>query len=272
MARPTGCSLRDSAAARRAQDLPLVAGERVHLGHPRAPLGQRPGLVDQHGGRPRQDLERRPPAEQDPHLRRPARADHDGRGRRQPHGAGAGDHQHRHRGDEGVAQRGRRAERDPRREGHRRHRHHHGHEHGGDAVGQRLHGGLRPLRLLDEADDLGEQRLRPHAGGAEDERPAAVHRAAGHGRALAHLHGRRLAGDGRRVDEAQRPPPPPRRPGGARPAAPPRGRRGRPRRWPRRPRPRRAAPARSAAGGRRASRSPPTCAASRAPPGTCPRG
>ena len=77
---------------------------------------------------------------------------------------------------------------------------HDGHEDGRHAVDEPLDRRLAGLRLGDEPRDLRERRVRADAGGADDEPPERVDRAAGDVVAGPDLDGHRLAGQHRLVD------------------------------------------------------------------------
>ena len=136
------------------------------------------GLVDGDHIGIAERLERIAAAEQHAHFGGAAGADHD-RGRRgKAHGAGTGDDEHRNRIDERKGQGRIGPEHEPDDEGGERCQHHRRHEPVGYLVHQRLDGQLVGLRLLDHADDLGDQRIGADLGGAEGERTVAVDRAA----------------------------------------------------------------------------------------------
>ena len=77
------------------------------------------------------------------------------------------------------------------------------HEHGHDAVGERLDGRLRSLRLFHEPHDLREQRVGPDARRLHEQRPGLVHRPADDLGAHALLHRDGLARHHRLVDVAR---------------------------------------------------------------------
>ena len=147
----------------------VEAGRGLEIGELGPPRRQRPRLVERDHGHVAKRLERFALAEQDAELGRPAGADHDRRRRGKTHRAGAGDDQHGHGVDQGEAQRRLRTEREPQEEGQGGYGHHRRHEPAGDLVDKRLDRQLRTLRLLDHPDDLGEQGVRPHLGGAKGE-------------------------------------------------------------------------------------------------------
>ena len=180
---------------------PLEPFGQMQVGQRRMPQRQRAGLVQRDDLGLAQHLQRLAPAKQHAHFRRAPGADHDRRGRGQPHRAGAGDNQHRHRIDQRQTQSMGRPKRQPACKGQRGGRHHCGHEPQGDPVDHRLNRQFRPLRRLDHGDDLREHRIASHRRGAKGQRALLVDRAA-HQRAADGLgHRDRLAGDHRLIDE-----------------------------------------------------------------------
>ncbi len=143
--------------ARQAQQLPLGNSGRGHDVGDHGP-SRRHGarLVEDHGGQPVGLLEGAGVLEKDARFGTPARPDHDGGGRGQAHGTGAGDDQDGHHADQGGHQLARQyIPDDERAQGDE--------DHGGDEDGRHpvddpLDRGLAGLGLLDQADDLGQDR------------------------------------------------------------------------------------------------------------------
>ena len=183
------------------QDLP-VAIEGDDLRHLGPAPGQGARFVKDQGIDAGEALQGRAAAKEQAHFGGAAGTDQDGRGRCQPHGAGAGHHQHADRRDKGVMQRRLGPEGQPGDEGQQRRRHHQGHEDGGDPVRQGLDGWLRPLGLLDHADDLRQHRIGAQAGGAELEDAGLVEGAADHPVARPAGHRQGLAGEHGFIDPA----------------------------------------------------------------------
>ncbi len=138
----------------------------------RPSLGERAGLVHGKHADLLGELERLGVSDQDAGLRAEAGADHD-RGRRgEAERARAGDHQHGDGIDEGVGEIA--VGPHPVAEGQQRDADHHRHEDRRHLVGQTLHRCLRSLRLLDETDDAGQQRVRADAGRLAAQQAVAV--------------------------------------------------------------------------------------------------
>src|SRR5206468_2470892 len=109
-------------------------------------------------------------ADEDPLLRALAGTDHDRQRRRKAERTGASDDENRYGADHRLSESGRGAGDEPddkRRDGDEDHR---GNEVTRYDVGEPLDGSLRALRLLDQADDLGEHRVLAHARGPESKR------------------------------------------------------------------------------------------------------
>ena len=133
-----------------------------------------------------------------PELRRSTGADHDPERRGESQRARARDDQHGHRsgerivgvaGDREPGEQRQHGDADRRRHEHRRH-----------PVGESLHLGATALRLVDEADDLGERSVGTDPNRLDDERAVGVDRGADHLVAGAHFDGHRLAGHHRGID------------------------------------------------------------------------
>ena len=131
-----------------------------------------------------------------------ARADHDRRRRCEPERAGTGDEEHRDRVQEREHERGLRPPDEPDHERHDRNHDHRRDEIPGDHVGQTLDRSLRALRLLNQADDLGEHRLVADLRRLEDESAGGVDRGPDHGIALALRNGNAFARYHALVDRA----------------------------------------------------------------------
>ena len=175
-------------------------GAREVVGDPRAPDGQRAGLVERHDVDGLRRLECVCALHEDAARRAAARA-HDDRGRRrEPERARAGDDEHRDERRQRVAERRVRPERQPGQRARERDDEHDRHEHRRDAVDEPLDGGLRALRLLDHAHDLREERVGADPRHTEPEGAAAIQRPARDVVAGALLDRQRLARHHRLVD------------------------------------------------------------------------
>ncbi len=190
-----------------AQELGLGAGsvEQRDLADGGVPLSDRPGLVQDHGGDAAGRLQRLAGLEEDPHLGAPPGPDHHGCRRRQAHGARAGDDQHGHGVDHGLGQDGvaggrSRADEIPGQECQGCDRQDDRDEDRRDAVRQALDGSLGGLRLLDQADDLRQGRVRADAPGFGLQAAEAVERAADDLVVSALLHRHQLPGQHRLID------------------------------------------------------------------------
>jgi len=139
-------------------------------------------------------------ADEDPVLGALPGADHDRRRRGQAEGAGAGDDEHGDEVEQAVREGRLGAEEQPGDQGHSGDADHGGDEVACDDVGQAGDGRLRPLRLLDEADDLRERGLAAHARSPEGEGSCRVERPADDLVARLIEDGDRLAGEHRLVD------------------------------------------------------------------------
>jgi len=148
------------------------------VGDARLAACQGAGLVQDDRGQLMGALQRLAVLEQDTGLGPFAHADHDRGRRRQSHRARAGDDQH---GDH-AHQRGREvaSRRQPDEEHDDGDGDHHRHEHRRNLVGDLLDRRLAALRLLDQADDLSQRRLPPHARCPELEQPLFVDRGPDH--------------------------------------------------------------------------------------------
>ena len=138
--------------------------------------GQRAGLVEDDGAHVTGAFERVATTDEDAGLGRAAGADHDRRRRGQAHGARAGDDEHGDGRDEPEREARFRTEDQPGDEGDGGQDQDDGHEDRADAVGQRLDGRLRALRLLDHAHDLRQDGVASDPRGAQDEGAAAIDR------------------------------------------------------------------------------------------------
>ena len=136
-------------------------------GHGGLACGERPGLVQQHGGAPGQALEHPAVLHHDPAARRRRQAGDQGDRRGQDERAGRGDDQDGHRA-------GRAAQR-PRHPGHGQAQRQ---EPQGVPVGEPDERRLRVLRLADQADDAGVGAVRRAGRGPQVERPGRVDGAA----------------------------------------------------------------------------------------------
>ncbi len=139
-----------------------------------SPVGEGARLVEDDGVHTARGLERRAAPDEDARLGGPPGADHDRGGCRETHGAWARDDEDGDRGDDGIRQRRLGSEREPGRERDGGQDEHEGHEAGADGVRQARDGRLGPLRGLDHAHDLGEDRVTADPRGAHDEAAAAI--------------------------------------------------------------------------------------------------
>ena len=170
-----------------------------HLGEGRLTAGDGAGLVEHDGVDLVCGLERLRRADQDAVLGAFARRHHDREGGGETERARTGDDQHCNRGDQCQRERGRGPDDEPGHERRDRDEHHGRHEVRRDLVGEALDRCLRSLRLLDEADDLGEHGVGPDLGGLEPERSGLVDRGADDGVAGVLGDRDRLAGHHRLV-------------------------------------------------------------------------
>ena len=147
-------------------------------------------------------LERLGVLHQHARLRSAADAGDEGDGRGQAERAGAGDDEHGHGIHEGVNQARLGSEPEPQPERHHCDAGDCRHEPGGHPVRQPLDWCFAFLRLFDEADDLGQQRVTADALGVHHETAGRVKRAAGNGIAGSLGHRTRFAGQHRFIDVA----------------------------------------------------------------------
>jgi hypothetical protein len=164
-----GCARRSTSAG---------SAERHEIGDHRPALRQRAGLVDDQHIDLLGQFERLSVADEDAGARALSGADHDRRRRGQAQRARTGDDHHGH----GIHQGGGEiaAEPPPCREGGERDAGHDRNENRRDAVDQPLHRRLRALRLLDQTNDAGQQRMRPHPRRLAAQQAVAVHRRGEH--------------------------------------------------------------------------------------------
>ena len=184
-----------------ADHLVLADPGAVHVVDDLGPAdGERTGLVERDDVDRARRLERLRALDQDP-ARGAATGPHDDRGRRrEPERAGAGDDEHRDERAERVAKSRLWSEHEPGERARERDREDDRHEDRRDPVDEALDRCLRALRLLDEANDLGDKRVAADARDAETEGPRAVLRPAGDLVAGALLHRDGFARDHRLVD------------------------------------------------------------------------
>ena len=175
---------------------PPLSGQGI--GQCRQAFGQRAGLVDCQHANALGQLQRFGVLYQHAGARALAGAHHDGGRRGQAECARAGDDQHRHRVDQCLLEIAHR--KPPAGEGEQRNHHHDRHEHRRDTVGETLHRRLRALRLLDQANDAGEQGLRPDPGGAATQVSVAVEGGGKDAVTAALVDGQTLAGEHSLID------------------------------------------------------------------------
>ena len=163
---------------------------RDEVGHHGLAFGQRASLVQHHRSHFASPLQRLGALDQNAHLGATPGPDHDRRRGRETHGAGAGDDEHGDEDRDRIGERGLRAEDEPGQRGQRRDQEHGGNEVARHEIREPLDRGLRRLRLLDQSDDLRQERLLTDPHGAEAERAAGVERAADDliARLLVHRH------------------------------------------------------------------------------------
>ena len=153
------------------------AGEQ-HIGHARAALSDRAGLVEHDRVDVVQLLQRLRRAEQDAVFRALARADHDGDRRGQSERAGTADHQHRNA--DGQRKLRRRAAQQPDDRRRQRNEHDNRDKHARDAVRQPRNRRLGRRRLFDQPDDLRQRGVRADALRANLQKALAVDRRRDH--------------------------------------------------------------------------------------------
>ena len=163
-------------------------------------LRERARLVEDHDPDLVQSLQRFRVPEEDAVLGSLPRPDHDRRRRREPEGARAGDDEDGDRVEQGEVEGWRRAGDVPRDERQGGDGEHDRDEDPGDGVGQSLDRRPRALGLLDEADDLGQDRVGPHAGRPVGEGTRGVQRRTDDLVAGTLAGGHALAGDHALVD------------------------------------------------------------------------
>ena len=154
------------------------AVERNDVGDGRFAPGDGAGLVEDDSIETVRLFQSLRTLDQDTELGPPARADHDRRRSGQPQAARTGDDEHGHEDLQGESQT--RAAQQPGSPGQQGDADHRGHEVPGDHVGQPGDGRLSLLGILDQADDLRQDRVAAHAGGAHGQQPFFVDAAADH--------------------------------------------------------------------------------------------
>ena len=166
----------------------------------RSPEGQRAGLVDDQRVDLAQLLHGFRVAEQNP-VERALTHRHGNRDRRrEADRARTGDDQHRDGVDHCIGKRRLGTEESPHERRDDRDHDHRFHEIGSHQIGKPLYRCARSLRLRHHVDDPGQERVRAHALGADDERAFAVDRRAGDPIAGLFRHRNRLARDHGLID------------------------------------------------------------------------
>ncbi len=155
--------------------------------------GERAGLVEGHRRDRMGDFQRFGVLDQDAVARRHAGAGHDRRRCGKAEGARAGDDQHGHRVDQ--CNFGRRASEQPADQGEHGYHQHRRDEHLADPVHQLLDRCLGRLGVFHQADDPRQHGLATERGGAHQQAPLAIDRAAGDAVARRLVHRQALAAD-----------------------------------------------------------------------------
>ncbi len=178
-------------------------GRRFDGGERGSPLGERSRLVDDEGVDGAQDLDRFGISKQHPHRRALARRHHDRHRGRESKRARAGDDEHRDRVDHRVGHGRLRTDRGPHDKRHDGGQHHRWHEVRGNDVGEALDGRTAALSLGDHRHDPRQERVVADFVGPHEEAAVAVERRADNGITGLFVHGNRLTGDHRLVDQAR---------------------------------------------------------------------